>query len=77
MYIGGKHKVNVTIKSYGSYEYPCERFRPILRHYFRISYDQLGKRKTTDLRSKKQVIKLFKELEINPLKVKDLLKESF
>ena len=72
-YIGGIHKVSVTIESYKSYEYPCEQFRPSFLPLYSIGYDKLGKRKQVKTRSKKQLIKILKDLRVNPLNVNELL----
>jgi hypothetical protein len=70
-YIGGMHKVSITIESYNSFQYPCEQFRPVKFPLYSIGYDKLGKRKQVKTRSKKQLIKIFKDLKVNPLSVNE------
>lgn len=67
-YLGGLHKVNFTITSHNSFQYPCDSFCPVKIPLYEITWDMLGKRKKVSVRSKKQVLKKFKELGVNPLK---------
>lgn len=74
MYIGGLHKVSITIEEYNSFVYPSEQFLPTKLPLYSVGYDKLGKRKKVSVRSKKQLIKIFKDLKVNPLKVNGLFK---
>jgi hypothetical protein len=67
-YLGGLYKVNFTITSHNSFQYPCEQFCPVKIPVYEITWDILGKRKKVSVRSKKQVLKKFKELGVAPLK---------
>jgi hypothetical protein len=67
-YLGGLYKVNFTITSHDSFQYPCEQFCPVKIPLYEITWDILGKRKKLSVRSKKQVLNKFKELGVNPLK---------
>lgn len=71
-YIGGKNKVNFTITEYDSFKYPCKDFCPVKLPLYEITWEVLGKRKKLSVRSKKQVMAKFKELQVNPLKLKTL-----
>lgn len=70
-YIGGLHKVSITIESYNSFQYPSDEFIPVKFPLYSIGYDKLGKRKQVKTRSKKQLIKIFQDLKVNPLQVND------
>lgn len=71
-YIGGIHKVSITVENYNSFQYPSDEFRPVSLPLYSIGYDKLGKRKQVKTRSKKQLIKIFKDLKVNPLKWNEL-----
>jgi len=71
-YLGGLYKVNFTITSHNSFQYPCGSFCPVKIPLYEITWDILGKRKKVSVRSKKQVLKKFEELGVAPLKYKNI-----
>jgi hypothetical protein len=73
VYLGGTHKVSLTIDEYESFQYPSEQFLQVKLPVYSVGYDKLGKRKKVSIRSKKQLLKIFQDLKVNPLKYNKLI----
>lgn len=69
LWIGGYRKVSIYFQQYKTYEYPSNEFKVVLRPFYKVGWDYLGKRKYRIFTTLKSLIKHLRKLGANNDKI--------